>query len=524
MTRNPWNTRLTPGGSSGGAAASVAAGLVPARSAPTAAARSAAPPATPASSAGSRRPAMCRASTASLRSSPTSKPLDRSPARSTTRSCLTRSCAAPIRAIGARSMRRAELAEQRRAHRLCPAFRRRACRPGGRVQVAAFAPPLVVDRTSRSREQSLLRSRRRRPYLACRLARRRRVADGWKSGLREGCRRLRARDGGGRAKVSGADYSDALERVATIRRLVAELFETSIWSSRRPPPLCPGRRDAVSGSYRRQAGRPARPCDLHRLGEHRGVPAINLPIGLADPGCRSARISPPPSGRRSASRLRPRGLAAPSLRALPQFEAAPMNTRSPGRHFLQIPGPTDVPGRVLARDLGADDRPSRPRLRRARTFGPDRPQARLPDERPCGRLSRFRHRRVGGGARQHALAGRRRRDGAHRLVRVAVERNGEAPWTRADPSGDRLATRRRPGRHRGRASSRRRRPDPRRLRRPQRDLDRLRQPRRRDPESDRRGGTSRAACSSTRSRRSLRSTIATTSGASTSPSPGARRD
>src|SRR5277367_6022645 len=24
-----------------------------------------------------------------------------------------------------------------------------------------------------------------------------------------------------------------------------------------------------------------------------------------------------------------------------------MNTRSPGRHFLQIPGPTDVPGRVL---------------------------------------------------------------------------------------------------------------------------------------------------------------------------------
>ena len=24
-----------------------------------------------------------------------------------------------------------------------------------------------------------------------------------------------------------------------------------------------------------------------------------------------------------------------------------MNTRAPGRHFLQIPGPTDVPGRVL---------------------------------------------------------------------------------------------------------------------------------------------------------------------------------
>ena len=24
-----------------------------------------------------------------------------------------------------------------------------------------------------------------------------------------------------------------------------------------------------------------------------------------------------------------------------------MNARSPGRHFLQIPGPTDVPGRIL---------------------------------------------------------------------------------------------------------------------------------------------------------------------------------
>ena len=37
------------------------------------------------------------------------------------------------------------------------------------------------------------------------------------------------------------------------------------------------------------------------------------------------------------------------------------------------------------------------------------------------------------------------------------------------------------------------------------------------------GRTSRAACSSTRSRRWLRSTIGTTSGAWTSPSPGARR-
>ena len=43
-----------------------------------------------------------------------------------------------------------------------------------------------------------------------------------------------------------------------------------------------------------------------------------------------------------------------------------MNSRAPGRHFLQIPGPTDVPGPRVARDLRADDRPSRPGFRRPR--------------------------------------------------------------------------------------------------------------------------------------------------------------
>ena len=39
------------------------------------------------------------------------------------------------------------------------------------------------------------------------------------------------------------------------------------------------------------------------------------------------------------------------------------NTRQPGRHFLQIPGPTNVPDRVLRAIDTADDRPSRPGFR-----------------------------------------------------------------------------------------------------------------------------------------------------------------
>ena len=142
-----------------------------------------------------------------------------------------------------------------------------------------------------------------------------------------------------------------------------------------------------------------------------------------------------------------------------------MNTRSPGRHFLQIPGPTDVPGRVL------------------RAISEPTIDHRGPDFAGLGRSVLTGLKRVfqtnspvvifpasGTGAWEAALVntlspGDAVADVANGLVRIALERNGEAPRTGADPSRDRLATRRRPRRHRGCAESRQRWPDPRGLRR-----------------------------------------------------------
>ena len=161
-----------------------------------------------------------------------------------------------------------------------------------------------------------------------------------------------------------------------------------------------------------------------------------------------------------------------------------MTQHHAGRHFLQIPGPTNVPDRVLR----AIDNPTIDH--RGPAFGRlgleilDQPAGDLPDQRPGGDLSGLRHRRVGGGADQHAVARRRGADVPHRLVRHAVERDGAAARPQADLHRHRLAARRRCGRDRRGAGRRQGAPHQGGLRGAQRDLDRLHQPHRRGAARD----------------------------------------
>ena len=200
-----------------------------------------------------------------------------------------------------------------------------------------------------------------------------------------------------------------------------------------------------------------------------------------------------------------------------------MNTRSPGRHFLQIPGPTDVPGRVL------------------RAISEPTIDHRGPDFATLGRSVLTGLKRVfqtngpvvifpasGTGAWEAALVNTLSPGDAVLMARTGwfaslwsemAKRLGlepillETDWRRgADPAAIEAALR-----------SRQRRPNPRGLRRPQRDLDRLRQPCRRCAESDRRGRTSRAAARRHDLVAGFDRLSATTSGAWTSPSLGARR-
>ena len=170
-----------------------------------------------------------------------------------------------------------------------------------------------------------------------------------------------------------------------------------------------------------------------------------------------------------------------------------MNTRAPGRHFLQIPGPTDVPGRVL------------------RAISEPTTDHRGPDFAALGRSVLTGLKRVfqttdpvlifpasGTGAWEAALVNMLSPGDAIIMPRTGwfaslwsemAKRLGlepillETDWRRgADPAAIEEALRADKGAT-----------HPRGLRRPQRDLDRLRQPRRRCPQSNRRGGPSGAA-------------------------------
>ena len=139
-------------------------------------------------------------------------------------------------------------------------------------------------------------------------------------------------------------------------------------------------------------------------------------------------------------------------------------------------------------------------------------------------LSRVGHRRVGSGARQHAVARRPGADGRDRPFRDAVAEDGDEARARGRVHARRLAPRRRSAtRSRSALRADTRQAHQGGVRGAQRDLDRrhyahrARCARRSTRRSIRR-------CSwSTRSRRSPRSTTGTTSGASTSPSRGSQK-
>ncbi len=194
-----------------------------------------------------------------------------------------------------------------------------------------------------------------------------------------------------------------------------------------------------------------------------------------------------------------------------------------GRHFLQIPGPTNVPDEVLHAIAmpTIDHRGPEFQALGTRLLEQDRPVFGTTDPVVVYPAS-------GTGAWEAALVntlspgdrvlffetGHFAMLWEHMAARARARRRG---------GPRRLAARRRPGRRAGAARRRHGARDPGRLRRPQRDLDRRHQPRRRGARRRWTRPTTPRCCSSTRSPRSARSTTATTSGGSTSRSPGSQK-
>jgi aspartyl-tRNA(Asn)/glutamyl-tRNA(Gln) amidotransferase subunit A len=287
VTRNPWDPRLTPGGSSGGAAASVAAGLVPA--------------AIGTDGGGSIRRPACHCNLVGFKPSTGRVPrIDGFPAiltdfevigpltRTVADAVLLDSVMAGPDARDRRSLLSPALPWQRKRLRILhvPRFGASPVDP----EVAA-ATDAVADWLAGQGHEV----RRGKEFFDLDEA-----ARIWHVVTRAGVAWLTARDGGKLSatagasvramaedgqKLTGADYIDALERLAGFRRRCAELFEGTEmlltptaaalpWPAEQPYP-------------REIAGQPAGPRDHAAFtgwANMAGYPAISLPVALSRAG------------------------------------------------------------------------------------------------------------------------------------------------------------------------------------------------------------------------------------------------
>ena len=281
VTRNPWDTRLTPGGSSGGAAAGVAAGLVPA--------------AIGTDGGGSVRRPACHTGLVGWKPSTGRIPrVDGLPAILTdfeTIGTLTRSIDDALLLDSA--MAGPDARDRRSLYAAAPQ------RPEGRWRIIyipqfgdAPVDPEVTSVTAGVAE-ALAREgyqvQEEKVFFDLEDAARiwhviSRAGVAWLMGWGDGrlgamagaSVRAMAADG---AKLTGADYIDALERVAAFRRRCARTVRQDRFRSHPD-----GRRfavagcDTLSGSDRGSRGRPPRSCRVHRLGEH-CRPSSDQPAG-----------------------------------------------------------------------------------------------------------------------------------------------------------------------------------------------------------------------------------------------------
>ena len=286
VTRNPWNAELTPGGSSGGGAASVAAGMVPA--------------ALGTDGGGSIRRPACHTGLVGFKPSIGRWPrIDGFPSILTdfeTAGALTRSVDDALLLDGA--LKGPDARDRRSLYApAAPWARRKPCvlyvpqfgqspvDPEVRAQVAGFAhglerlgcevreAPVFFDLDDAARIWSVI-SRSSVAWLM-------RQNPAFAPLIGPSARAM-AEDG---ARMTGADYLDALERVAALRRRVAELYaEVDLvltptaaalpWPAAEPYPTMID-------------GRPAGPRD-HAVFTGwvniSGAPAISLPIGVSRSG------------------------------------------------------------------------------------------------------------------------------------------------------------------------------------------------------------------------------------------------